>query len=205
MEKRSRLQVGVDVPWVTSWSAEPVLGVRPCATVDGRLAVVQAEKAGYGRPNYSLNHLNRQRLSVRRMLCPMCGEPTAEDDRWTLTAKLAKAGDLRDRGLDGLLPPAVRDGDPVLNCGSISPLHLACAHSSQGGCPHLQGLEDLELLRFPRAWAVIPLFIEARPPNVAASVLARPTPGVPVVSFLQLCGLPAARPQSAPVRPQPPV
>ena len=39
------LKVGIDVPWVTSWSGEPVLGIRPCGSVGGRLAIVQAQDA----------------------------------------------------------------------------------------------------------------------------------------------------------------
>jgi hypothetical protein len=37
MAGKSRLKVGVDVPWVTSWTDEPILGVAPCATVGGQL------------------------------------------------------------------------------------------------------------------------------------------------------------------------
>ena len=77
--KPSALKVGVDVPWVTSWSVEEVIGVRPCPTVDSRPALVQTSNAGFGKPQYSQNHLVRQRLTVRNMLCPMCGKPTSPD------------------------------------------------------------------------------------------------------------------------------
>lgn len=183
----SRLQVGVDVPWVTSWSEEPVLGVRPCATVDGRLAIVQAERPGYGRPNYSLNHLRRQRWTVRRMLCPMCGQPTPPEDRWTQTGAFVAAGVLRSRGLGHAVPAELPDARLVLNAGAISPSHRACAERALQHCPHLAAMPDQELLPFPERWAVLPLYVEAKP---AHALSARgPAGPIPVVSFLQLCGL----------------
>ena len=45
MAGKSRLKVGVDVPWVTSWTDEPILGVAPCPTVGGRLAIGQTQRA----------------------------------------------------------------------------------------------------------------------------------------------------------------
>ncbi len=64
--KPSSLKVGVDVPWVTSWTGEPSLGVGPCPSVGGALAILQAERPGQGKPLYSQNHAVRQRLSVQR-------------------------------------------------------------------------------------------------------------------------------------------
>jgi hypothetical protein len=182
---KSRLAVGVDVPWVTSWSEEAVLGVRPCTTVGGQLAVHQAERAGYGRPNYSKNHLNRQRLSVLNMLCPMCGAPTVEGDRWTQTASLTPAGVLRGRGLGHLLPPVaqVPDALVVMNAGSISPSHRTCVDRAAQHCPHLGAMEDQTIRPFPERWVLAPLWIEASPPPPAMGRT------VAVVSFVQLCGL----------------
>src|SRR5579875_1723524 len=111
----SRLKVGVDVPWVTSWSEEEVLGVAPCATVDGLPAIRQRQRAGFGRPQYSLNHHERQRASIRGLLCPMCGEPAPPGDRWTLTAKLVSARTLRAKGLGFTVPPELADDQIVLN------------------------------------------------------------------------------------------
>ena len=187
MSKLSKLKVGVDVPWVTSWSDEAVLGVRPCSTVNGSLAVFQEENPGAGRPQYSRNHMRRQRLSVRDMLCPMCGAPTHSGDRWLQTARFTYAGELRARNLGHLLPPDITDGRRLLNAGSIAPLHLACAQRSVMHCPHLRGMEDTELKAFPRTWFVTPLLIEARPPSLAIALA--PPASVPVISFLQLCGV----------------
>jgi hypothetical protein len=188
MTGRSRLKVGVDVPWVTSWSLEEVLGVRPCASLDGALALHQAERPEFGRPNYSRNHLNRQRWSVRRMLCPMCGQPTAHGDRWTQTGRLTTAGVLRARGLGPAVPADVADAQVVLNAGAIAPLHRACAERALEHCPHLGALPSTELLPFPERLTVLPLTIAAAPPHVLAAAPAAP---IAVITFLQLCGITA--------------
>ncbi|WP_374470885.1 hypothetical protein [Phenylobacterium sp.] len=182
---KSRLKVGLDVPWVTSWSGEAVLGVGPCASVGGRLAVRQAERPGFGRPNYSRNHLRRQRLTVARMLCPMCGEPTPEDDRWLQTARRTTAGILRARSFAAALPPALGDDRVVVDAGAIAPCHLACAGRAAAHCPHLQAHTSGELIAFPYAWIVLPLMVRAGPTHVLDST-ARPASAV---SFLQLCGI----------------
>lgn len=198
---KSRLKVGVDVPWVTSWSAEGLLGVGPCATVGGRPAVRQAERPGYGKPNYSRNHLRRQRESVARLLCPMCGEPTVHGDRWLQTAHRRTAGELRARGFGGALPADLPDARVVIDAGSISPSHLVCARLAADHCPHLQAHTSGELIEFPQAWVVLPLLVKAEV-KAGALVLARPQAPVAAVSFLQLCGLtgeadPGRRPAKA--------
>jgi hypothetical protein len=189
--KRSRLKVGVDVPWVTSWSEEPLTGVRPCATVGGRLAIGQMEKPGFGRPLYSRNHMRRQRESVLRMLCPMCGEPTADGDRWTQTGKLVAAGVLRAKGLGIAVPADLPDARLVLDAGAIAPLHRSCAERSREECPHLQAHATPELLPFPATWCVAPLMVEAYRQDQPhfLNPARRPQGSVAVVSFLQLCGV----------------
>lgn len=189
MTTLSKLRVGVDVPWVTSWSAEEPLGVGPCQTVNGRLAICQAERPGEGKPQYSLNHMQRQRASVMRMLCPMCGGETAPNDRWCLTARMETAGSLRMRGYAANLPPDMPDNELVLNCGAISPGHLVCMERSAEQCPHLSSMQALTLRQFPARWTVSPLLVEA---TVSAPqlFLARPTAAPKaVISFIQLCGI----------------
>jgi len=185
MTAASRLQVGLDVPWVTSWSEEGQTGVMRCPSVDGELAIGQREKPGVGRPLYSRNHLFRQRRSVREMLCPMCGQPTSADDRWSQTAQPTTARDLRSRGFGPALPADMADAQPLLNCGAIAPLHRACAEAALARCPHLGGMADRVLKRFPDAWVVLPLWVEARTENPLAK-------SVPVVSFLQIVGIEAS-------------
>ena len=185
----SRLQVGIDVPWVTSWSEEPFLGVRPCPTVGGRLAAHQTQRPGEGRPEYSRNHLVRQRRSVAEMLCPMCGAPTIEGDRWTQTARRTSVGAMRVRGFGQLLLPELKDAAVVIDAGAIAPLHLACAERSMRQCPHLMAMETAEIRPFPKTWVVAPLMIEARRPTPALPGLPGES-SVPVVSFLQIFGIP---------------
>ncbi len=177
----SRLKVGVDVPWVTSWSQENEGAVGPCPTVDGQPAALQKWKPGVGKPLYSLNHLRRQRDSVRALLCPMCGEPTLEGDRWSQTGRFVAAGRLRARGFGQALPADLEDDRVLLDCGAIAPLHLRCAQASLRRCPHLGGMAERELKAFPPAWVVAPLYIEARAPKTGQPF--------PAVSFLQLLGV----------------
>lgn len=187
----SRLKVGLDVPWVTSWSREPMTGVAPCPSVDGVLAVGQVERPGVGRPLYSRNHLFRQRRSVREMLCPMCGAPTESGDRWSQTARWTTAGELRERGLGVWLPADFPDARRLLDAGAIAPLHRACAEAALARCPHLIGRPDHELKAFPGAWLIAALSVEAKPPAAAGNV---PQRSVAAVAFLQLIGVPDAEP-----------
>lgn len=178
---QSALKVGVDVPWVTSWTAEVITGVGGCPSVGGRPALCQTEQAGFGKPQYSKNHMVRQRLTVARMLCPMCGDPTAPDDRWTATGRPRAAGWLRtQKGF--VLPPEVGDDQVVIDAGAIAPLHRACATRSMAQCPHLRADPELKLIRFPTQMVVTPLLAEA---DDAASAAKLP----PVIAFLQLCGI----------------
>lgn len=178
--KKSHLTVGVDVPWVTSWTAETITGIAPCASV-GALALCQDEAAGFGRPEYSKNHLLRQRLSVQRMLCPMCGQPTRSGDRWTQVARRTFAGSLR-RDVNGMaLPREIEDARVVIDAGSIAPLHKACSDLSLQHCPHLKADPNVNVQPFPERWLVTPLLIPA----------TSETGGEPLqaVAFLQLVGV----------------
>ncbi len=184
----SRLKVGLDVPWVTSWTEERMLGPAPCMTVPGMLAAAQAHKPGFGRPVYSQNHFIRQRMSVRRMLCPMCGEPTLAGDRWTLTARRMSAGMLRRKGLKGSVPAELADARIVIDAGAVAPQHYHCATRSMVKCPHLSADPDLDLQPFADRWFVSPLF--ASLPTMPMAVMAKPVrPPPPLVCFLQLCGV----------------
>jgi len=177
-ETLSALKVGHDVPWVTSWTGEAHLGIGRCSTVMGRLALCQADAPGMGKTQYSKNHLVRQRLSVVRMLCPMCGEPTLEDDRWTQVARPIAAGALRQKGL--VIAADIDQDTILLDAGSIAPLHKRCVDRSLRHCPHLRVSPDVHVSRFPMFWTVIPLMVDTD--EIAGR---RPE----VVGFLQLCGL----------------
>lgn len=184
----SRLKVGVDVPWVTSWTEETLLGVSRCATVGGQLAIGQAQRAGEGRPQYSRNHLVRQRRSVAEMRCPMCGAPTVEGDRWTQTARRTSVGAMRARGVGRLLPAELKDAAVIIDAGAIAPLHLACAERSMLQCPHLSAMDSAEVRPFPTTWLVAPLMVEAKRSGTPLPGLAGPA-SVAAVSFLQIFGV----------------
>ena len=189
MEK-SRLEVGIDVPWVTSWSAEEIGSVGPCSTVGGQVAVLQGEHAQFGRPIYSMNHFRRQRDSVRRMLCPMCGQPTRAGDRWTQTGKHVPAGVMRARGLANSIPAALADKRIVLDAGAVAPGHLACMARSLEQCPHLRGLDDRQLKPFPERWHVTPQMVKATLTPRAQTGASAPAPQtIFAIGFLQLCGI----------------
>jgi hypothetical protein len=179
----SRLQVGVDVPWVTAWSEEALAAPAPCPSVDGQFALQQVEKPGVGRPVYSKNHLFRQRKSVREMLCPMCGQPTHSGDRWTQTGRWATAGEFRAHGLGGWLPGGLADAAPLMGLGAVAPLHRACAERAVLHCPHLGGMADRTLKPTPEAWIVAPMMVRPPPGAVGAR---------PAISFLWLIGVPQA-------------
>lgn len=187
--EKSALKVGVDVPWVTSWTGEPVLGVRPCPSVDGALAIVQADNAGLGKPLYSQNHAVRQRLTVRHMLCPMCGQPTPPDDRWTQVAHPFAAGDLRAAGRGAALPADIEDDRILVDAGAIAPLHRACVDRSLRYCPHLKADPNIDVQRFTERWVVLPLMAKAEAPPQLFLAQAAKARAVAVIGFLQLCGL----------------
>lgn len=187
MAQHPKLKVGVDVPWVTSWSKEPMGAVAPCPSVDGVLAVGQAWAPGEGKPLYSRNHLFRQRKSVREMLCPMCGEPTEAGDRWSQTGRWTTAGTLRAKGLGVWIAAKYPDDQPLFDAGAIAPLHKACAERALLHCPHLKGMADRELKAFPAAWLVAVLSVEAKPKATYGNL---PQKSVAAVTFLQLIGVP---------------
>lgn len=186
--RKSRLEVGVDVPWVTSWSEEAVIGVRPCPTVRGRPALVQTDAAGYGRPIYSQNHLVRQRQTMLDMLCPMCGRPTEAGNRWTQVAHRTAAGALRRAGKAMGLSREVEDRRVVVDAGSIAPLHKDCVDRSLAHCPHLKADPNVDVMPFPTRWTLLPLLIEASPLIESAAATPAAT-AVLVVTFLQLVGI----------------
>jgi hypothetical protein len=182
-------RIGFDVPWVVSWTGESVLGAKPCGHAWGGLAVFQAERPGVGTPKYAQNHFLRQRRSVRQMLCPQCGQPTPNEDRWTLTARRVAAGQLRSEGLDSQVPPDIGDAHVVVDAGGLAPMHHDCARRAMVMCPHLTKGLRLDLRRFTERWVVSPLYVEFDAPEPGHVLLAKSFTPPPVVAFLQLCGL----------------
>lgn len=119
---------GLPVPWNAMWSGETQqCQVRPCRWVDGRLAVWSPHRPGVGRPIFAKPHFVRQRQSVTRLLCTVCGEHTPPADRWWFGH-----GQMTDRHFMTM----------------ESPVHRACAELALSVCPHLKGREA-DLARFP--------------------------------------------------------
>ena len=121
------------------------------------------------------------------MLCPMCGKPTPPDDRWTQVARLTPAGLLRRAGKAEGLPREIEDRRVVLDAGSIAPLHKACVDRSLLHCPHLKADPNVNVMRFPEQWTLLPLLIEAAPQIESGGVAA--AGAILVVTFLQLVGV----------------
>jgi hypothetical protein len=77
----------------------------------------------------------------------------------------------------------------VIDAGAVAPLHLACAERSMRQCPHLCAMTSLEIRPFPTTWVVAPLMVEARRSTAALPGLQNEA-SIPVVSFLQIFGVP---------------
>lgn len=121
------------VPWNASWSAELDYEIRPCRWAGGQLALWQPHRPGQGVPIFAKPHNVRQRQSIIKMLCTVCGRPTLASDRWWF-------------GLGHF-----REGYFMT---TESPVHHACAELAQTVCPHLRKLKpDLE--PFPRGAVVL--------------------------------------------------
>jgi len=118
------LQIGVDAPWVISWSEEESFDIRPCRWVEGRLAVWQPHRSGSGRPLFARPHSVRQRKAIRLGLCSMCGEPIRMPTApWWF-------------GLGVWLHGGEKTG-PIFMTQEPG-LHRACAVRAAEMCPHLK-------------------------------------------------------------------
>lgn len=125
------------VPWNASWSAEDEYEIRPCKFAGGKLAMWQPHKPKQGRPIFAKPHMVRQRQSVARFICTVCGEHTPAGDRWWF-------------GLGH-----VQEGWFMT---TESPVHRACADLALTVCPHLRGRAD-DLARFPVQHSVLSAII----------------------------------------------
>lgn len=115
------------VPWNASWSGEMRYEVRPCRWVGGRLALWQPHASGEGRPIFAKPHQVRQRMSIARGLCTVCGEQTPEEDRWWFGHGHFQEGWFMT---------------------VEAPVHRVCAELALSLCPHLRGKES-DLAPFP--------------------------------------------------------
>jgi len=105
------------VPWNAAWSGEDCYEIRPCRWAGGQLAIWSPHNPGRGRPLFAKPHMVRQRQSVVRMLCTVCGEPTQRGDRWWFQLGSYSEGWFMT---------------------TEAPVHRACADLALLKCPHLQ-------------------------------------------------------------------
>lgn len=122
-------------PWNASWSSEARYEIRPCRWAGGALAIWSPHSPGIGRPIFAKPHMVRQRQSVARMLCTVCGEPTPPKDRWWFAL-----GEYRE---DWFMT-------------TEAPVHRACAELALVKCPHLQRNECAgDLAPFPGGYSIL--------------------------------------------------
>lgn len=123
---------GALVPWNASWSGEARYEVRPCRWAGGRRAMWSPHNPGEGKPIFAKPHIVRQRQSVARFLCTVCGNETPPADRWWFKLGQFESGWFMT---------------------TEAPVHHRCADLALRHCPHLRGREQ-GLQRFPGGWSL---------------------------------------------------
>jgi hypothetical protein len=151
----------ITVPWNASWSGEDRYEVRPCRWVGGKPAIWSPHKPGVGRPVFAKPHMVRQRQSVARFLCTVCGEPTPADNRWWFGL-----GEFREGWF----------------MTTEAPVHRACAELALTKCPHLRG-RARDLAPFPSGWSVLSALVGGV--AVEKDYGLRITPDRPVIGHLK--------------------
>lgn len=113
---------GVPVPYTVSWSAEDGNWRLDRCAHAGRLAVMQREARGEGKPRFGKPHSQRQREVIALGLCDLCGKPLAGRTKVSLShARVVP------HGASG---PCVMQVEPLL--------HRECALVSMMHCPSLK-------------------------------------------------------------------
>lgn len=125
----------IAVPWNAAWSSEGRHEIRPCKYVGGALAVWSPHSPGIGRPIFAKPHMVRQRMSIAKMLCTVCGNPTPKDGRWWFALGQFQEGWFMT---------------------TEAPVHRACADLALEKCPHLQRTNGAgTLARFPAGYSIL--------------------------------------------------
>jgi hypothetical protein len=114
--------IGGNVPWAVSWSAEQNFSLRPSVDFPGLVDLVQEEKPNQGSPKFAQMHVTRHRLGMARHMCHVCGRRTPRHDRYLFPLQ------------SGSMVPA---GESLRYVGNVPAMHLNCARRSQALCPHL--------------------------------------------------------------------
>lgn len=127
------LVIGKDVPWNAMWSGEDRNEIRPCKYAGNKLALWSPFKPGEGKPIFAKPHHVRQRKSIAEMRCTVCGEKTADDDRWWFPL-----GDFRDGWW----------------VSTESPVHFSCAELAMERCPMIK-TKGMNPIRFPGGHTIL--------------------------------------------------
>jgi hypothetical protein len=117
---RGAEMTGLLVPWNASWTGEDAYEIRNCRWAGGKPAIWSPHRPGERKPVFAKPHMVRQRQSVARMICTVCGEPTRPSDRWWF-------------GLGNKI-------DHWALATTEAPVHRSCADHAQKVCPHLRAL-----------------------------------------------------------------
>jgi len=118
-------------PWSAAWTGEQAFRLQPSRDFPGFLEVDQKQAPGVGEPLFAAIHVTRQRRGMVDLLCHVCGEPTAPDDRWIFPAASG-----------GLV--TLHDGSQQYGC-NVPPMHHACARTAADACPHLAKVAEVPL------------------------------------------------------------
>ena len=118
-------------PWAASWSGEQAFRLVPSIDFPGLMELDQIQAAGVGEPLFAVVHVTRQRRGMIDLLCHVCGEPTAADDRYIFPVASG-----------GLV--TLTDGTQQYGC-NVPPIHRACALRAAEECPHLSRLRERPL------------------------------------------------------------
>lgn len=123
------------VPWNAAWSGEARYEIRPCRWAQGALAIWAPHAPGTGRPIFAKPHMVRQRMSIVRFICTVCGKPTQAGDRWWFQLGTFQEGWFMT---------------------TEAPVHRVCAEQALELCPHLRRLGcAADLAPFPPRHTVL--------------------------------------------------
>lgn len=155
------MKIGVDVPWNAGWSGEERYEIRPCRWSEGRRALWQPHAPGTGKPIFAQPHMVRQRMSIVRMLCTVCGIHAPPGDRWWF-----RLGDSHNGAF----------------VTTEAPVHLACAWRALEACPHLKRRSDPPT-PFPDGYRVVAAMVGGEATERDFGVKLRP--GETIVGHLK--------------------
>lgn len=125
--------IGVSVPWNAMWTGEQQYEIRPCRWAEGKLAIWSPHQPGTGTPIYAKPHMVRQRRSIAKFLCTVCGEHAPPGDRWWFGLGHFSEGWFMT---------------------TEAPVHQACGTLASRVCPHLRTLKP-DMRPFPKTYSVL--------------------------------------------------